>query len=136
MLKSGGCVSQYAATVVAQLLEGGGYDAHIQELRASYSARRDALGAALRQHLPAGCRFDVPAGGFFIWLALPAGVKATALLPLAEARGVSFAPGLDFHCDGDDGHLRLAFSLYEPQALAEGARRLGEAIHAALRAAT
>lgn len=113
MIESGGCVSQFAATVVARVLGDGGYDAHVRELRASYRARRDALTAALREHLPTGCRFDEPGGGYFIWLALPAGLTATALLPFAEERLVSFAPGARFCCDGDDGHLRLAFSLYE-----------------------
>ncbi len=101
-----------------------------------HGARRDALTAALHEHLPAGCRFDEPRGGSFVWLALPAGLTANALLPFAEERGVSFAPGARFCCDGDDRHLRLAFSLYEPRELAEGARRLGEAVSAALRAAT
>jgi DNA-binding transcriptional MocR family regulator len=135
MVESGGCVSQYAATVVARVLEDGGYDGHILELRAAYRARRDVLVAALREHLPAGCSFHEPAGGFFVWLALPAGLSATTLLPFAEARGVSFAPGARFRSDGDDRCLRLAFSLYEPQDLADGARRLGEAVRAALRAA-
>ena len=45
---------------------------------------------------PAGCGFATPAGGFFIWLTLPRGLAATALLPVAEAHGVAFAPGSRF----------------------------------------
>lgn len=87
VLKSGGCVSQFGGSVVARLLASGGYDQHVAELRRTYASRRDALAAALREHLPAGCSFATPAGGFFIWLTLPAGLAATVLLPMAEARG-------------------------------------------------
>ena len=131
MIDSGGCPSQFAATLVAELLHGSAYDTHVAGLRRAYASRRDALAAALREHLPAGCRFTVPAGGFFLWLTLPDGVRATELLPLAEARGVAFAPGARFCSDGDDRSLRLAFSLYGEATLAEGARRLGAALRAA-----
>ena len=131
VLESGGCVSQFAAHVVAELLAGGGYDDHVAGLRRVYASRRDALAAALHEHLPAGCRFAVPAGGFFIWVTLPPGLSATSLLPLAEREGVAFAPGARFCSDGDDRSLRLAFSLYEEKHLAEGARRLGRAVGAA-----
>ena len=132
MVESGGCVSQYAASVVAALLQQGGYEEHVESLRTAYRARRDALAAALRTHAPAGCHFVLPAGGFFIWLDLPEGLSSTALLPYAEARHVSFAPGARFCTEGDDRHRRLAFTLYGQDELADGARRLGEAIRAAL----
>jgi len=131
VLESGGCVSQFGGSVVARLLASGGYDQHVAELRRTYASRRDALAAALREHLPAGCSFATPAGGFFIWLTLPAGLAATALLPMAEAHGVAFAPGARFCSDGDDRSLRLAFSLYDEATLKEGARRLGAAVTAA-----
>ena len=132
MIESGGCPSQFAACVAAALLEGGEYEAHVAALRAAYRARRDALAAALRDHLPAGCAFVVPAGGYFIWLRLPAGVTATGLLPHAERHTVSFIPGSRFAVGGEDDHVRLAFSLYGETELAEGARRLAAAIAAAL----
>jgi DNA-binding transcriptional MocR family regulator len=131
MIESGGCPSQFAATVAAALLDGDAYDAHITALRAAYTSRRDALAAALREHLPAGCGFTLPAGGYFIWLRLPDGLTATRLLAHAERRGVSFVPGSSFSTDGEDACVRLAFSLYDEAALAEGARRLAAAIESA-----
>jgi DNA-binding transcriptional MocR family regulator len=47
---------------------------------------------------------------------------------------VSFVPAARSHLDGHDGGLRLAFTLYPPEQLAEAARRLGETIGVALRA--
>ena len=135
VLESGGCPSQFAATAVARVLLAGVYDAHVARLRRAYAARRDALVDALRLHLPAGCRFAVPAGGFFVWLRLPPGILATPLLGAAEPLGVAFAPGARFRTDGDDSEVRLAFSLYDERELAEGARRLGDAIAAALTSA-
>ena len=128
VLESGGCVSQFSAHVVAAVLEAGGYDAHVAALRTAYASRRDALAAALGKHLPPGCDFSVPAGGFFLWITLPPGLDASGLLPVAEEHGVAFAPGRRFCADGADRSLRLAFSLYDEASLAEGAKRLGAAI--------
>jgi len=132
MLESGGCVSQFPAHVVGALLAEGQFDAHVDRLRRTYASRRDALAAALTQHLPPVCRFSVPAGGYFIWVTLPDALSASALLPMAERYRVSFAPGARYCSDGADGGLRLAFSLYDEESLAEGARRLGAAVRAAL----
>lgn len=135
VLDSGGCVSQFAAAVVGEALAGDVYDEHIAGLRRAYASRRDALVAELREHLPAGCDFAAPAGGFFVWVGLPTGLSAADLLPLAESRGVAFAPGTSFSGDGDDGSLRLAFSLYDEERLRLGARSLGAALREALGAA-
>jgi 2-aminoadipate transaminase len=128
VLDSGGGISHFAACLTAQILAAGHYDGHVARLRAGYAARRDALAAALRRHLPAGCTFVAPAGGFFIWVTLPPGADSGRLLPAAEAHGVSFAPGAAFCSDGDARGLRLAFSFYDERTLAEGARRLGAAL--------
>jgi DNA-binding transcriptional MocR family regulator len=128
VIESGGCVSQFSAAVVAALLEAGAYGAHIAALRTAYASRREALAAALQEHLPTGCGCALPAGGFFLWVALPAGLTATALLPVAERHGVAFAPGVRFSAGGDDTSVRLAFSLYDEASLAEGGRRLAAAI--------
>jgi len=75
----------------------------------------------------------VPAGGFFIWVSLPEGLRASELLPAAAAAGVSFVPAVRSHLDGYDGGLRLAFTLYGSEPLAAAAARLSAAIQTALR---
>jgi DNA-binding transcriptional MocR family regulator len=132
VLESGGCVSQFSAHLVAALLAAGVYGAHVTMLRLAYASRRDALAAGLREHLPPGCAFAVPAGGFFLWVTLPPGLTASSLVPVADRHAVGFAPGHRFRTDGDDGSLRLCFSLYDEDSLAEGARRLGAAVAEAM----
>lgn len=132
LLDSGGGVSHFAAHVVAGLFELELLDEHIGLLRAAYRERRDALLAALEQHLPEGCRWQAPAGGFFVWLQLPGDRDSTALLKDAEAAGVSYVPGSRFFVGrGKSSQLRLAFSLLREDELAEGARRLGRVIREA-----
>jgi DNA-binding transcriptional MocR family regulator len=132
LLDSGGGVNHFTALVVTAFCASGQYDEQIVRLRASYRERRDALLEGLAAHLPSGCEWTSPGGGFFIWVRLPEGLDAAALLPRAEAAGVSYIPGSRFHSGGGGANtLRLAFSLYDPNELIEAARRLGSAIRAA-----
>jgi len=99
-------------------------DAHVDEVRARYRAKRDALVPALRA---AGLE---PAGGpgsFFLWLRLlgPGGRPAddeAAALALLDDHGLSLAPGSYLGAAGA-GHLRLAL-VPTPERCAEAARRL------------
>ena len=129
LLDSGGGVNHFTAHVVAALMELGLLERQVERLRAAYRERRDALLAGLAKYLPEGCRWVVPGGGFFVWLRLPAGVDSEALLPLAEAAGVSYVPGARFYTGGGgEEYCRLAFTLVSLEELEEGARRLGEAV--------
>ncbi|HEX8034109.1 MAG TPA: PLP-dependent aminotransferase family protein, partial [Ktedonobacterales bacterium] len=135
VLDSGGSLNHFASLVVAQFCLSGEYDALLERFRTAYRTRRDALLAGLSQHMPDNCSWTHPAGGYFVWLRLPKRIDAETLLPAAEAMGVSFVPGTLFYLDGDGGGhnaLRLAFSLYPPDELTEGTRRLGAALKAAL----
>jgi len=129
LIDSGGGVAHFAAMVVSELTTSGAYEANLASLRASLSARRDALVAALRVHAP-DVAFADPPGGYFLWLRLPDGVGARDLLPTAERHGVSYLPGDAFTAGTDLGrhHLRLAFTRYPTDDLVEAARRLGAAL--------
>lgn len=129
LLDSGGGLSHFAAHVVAAYLELELVDRHVERLRTAYRRRRDVLVAALARHMPADCRWQSPGGGFFAWVELPAGYDSAALLPAAEAAGVSYVPGNRFFVtDNGAHHLRLAFSLLAEEELDEGIRRLGRLV--------
>lgn len=132
LLDSAGCLSQLTSLIVTVLLLDGTYDENVAGLRRVYGERRDALVEALRTALPEDCSCTEPEGGFFAWVSLPPGLPAARLLPFAEAAGVSFFGGERYSLAGDDGGLRLGFSMYGPGDLAEGAERLGRAIAEAL----
>lgn len=129
VIDSGGGFNHYAALNVAALCVNGDYPAQVARLREAYRRRRDALAGALRRHLPAGCAWSVPAGGFFQWVRLPDGMDSAALLPQAHANGVGYIAGKRSHLDGSGAeYLRMAFTLFPPDQLVEAAARLGRTI--------
>jgi DNA-binding transcriptional MocR family regulator len=131
LLDSGGGVNHFTAHVVAEYLRMELLDTHVASLRIAYRARRNALLEALTRYLPASCTFEAPGGGFFAWVRLPGHVDATALLPRAEAAGVSFLPGARFHSNGAGAnYMRLAFSLLPVEEMEVGACELGRVLSA------
>ncbi len=133
LMDSGGGIAHFVGHVVAAFMGLGLFDAHVERLRAAYCSRRDLFCAALARELPSDCRWQVPGGGFFVWVRLPHGMDSADLLPSAEAAGVSFVPGTRFYADRRrSGHMRLAFTLLTPEELTEGARRLGTVVKNAL----
>ena len=57
-----------------------------------------------------------------------------SLISAGEAHGVAFFDGARFSIAGHDRGLRLGFSMYGPDDLREGARRLGVTLSEALAA--
>ena len=118
--------STFAQMVAYETARGGFLDQHVRRIRAVYGARRDAMLQALCRHFPASVRWTRPRGGLFLWVTLPEGVDAAALLPLALADKVAFVPGSAFHPRGGGGNtFRLNFSYCAPDVIEEGIRRLG-----------
>jgi len=127
LLDSGGGMNPFTSAVVRGILENGGLEKHILGLRATYHARLAAMDAALRLYLP-GARYTIPRGGYFFWVRLPEEADAEELLTKAREFKVGFRPGLRFSSQGGSrSYIRLSFSFYEPQAIEEGVKRLGQA---------
>jgi 2-aminoadipate transaminase len=114
--------------VVAQFAQDGRLDAHIEELRARYSEKCDLMLAAITREIPDATTIR-PDGGFFVWLRLPPGISATALVPVAARNGVEVLAGPRCYADGSgDEYIRLAFSYAPDTQISEGIARLGAAI--------
>lgn len=104
-------------------------DGHINRIRDAYRMRRDAMLSALDKHMPPGVSYTRPAGGLFLWLELPSGLDARALLERSLEENVAFVPGGAFFTeDGHDNTLRLNFSAMPVDRIAEGVRRLGRVL--------
>jgi len=122
-------LNQMAVERVARTI----FDEHTEKLRRTYRGRRDAMLAALEEQMPKGVSWTRPEGGMFIWVTLPEGMDATALLAQAlKEQRVAFVPGQAFYADRSNANtLRLSFSLASDSQIAAGITRLGEAIRAA-----
>jgi 2-aminoadipate transaminase len=106
---------------VFEFLSRGNLEPNLERVRPLLAARRDAMLEALERELPTS-RWSRPSGGYFIWLELPAGTDAGALLERADGAGVTFVKGTDF--GGPPQSARLAFSFVSPDEIHEGVRRL------------
>jgi len=95
----------------------GHFERELPRARELYASHWRAIEAAFRRHLPAGCAWTEPAGGFLTWLTLPASIDTLAMRPAATAAGVAYVPGAPFYVDGEGrSELRLSFShLTEPE---------------------
>uniref|UniRef100_D5X6Y3 Putative transcriptional regulator, GntR family n=1 Tax=Thiomonas intermedia (strain K12) TaxID=75379 RepID=D5X6Y3_THIK1 len=124
--------SSLTQRLVLKVLEGGLLDVQLPHIRALYRAQRDAMLAALSRHMPGSVHWETPQGGMFIWLSLPQGADATALLPLALQRKVAYVPGTAFYAAGTAPRntLRLSYATATPAQIDTAIARLGEVFSA------
>jgi 2-aminoadipate transaminase len=120
--------------VVHEVIRDGFLREHVPTIRARYRAQRDAMRDAMERHMPAGCRWNVPAGGMFFWVELPEGIDALALLPRAVERGVAFVPGAAFYAGTPRANtLRLSFVTVPPERIAQGISLLAQVLQEEIR---
>jgi DNA-binding transcriptional MocR family regulator len=111
--------------IVSRYLATHDWKGQIKNFQTAYRERRDAMLTALEQHLPAGCSWTVPAGGFFVWMTVPEGVDTKAMLPRAVTARVAYVSGTGFYAGGfGSRQMRLSFCYPTPERISEGVRRL------------
>jgi GntR family transcriptional regulator / MocR family aminotransferase len=114
---------------MAELMEDGELQRHLNRMDAVYRRRRDALCAALRRELGDALRVEVPTGGLAVWASVQREGDVDAWAARALERGVSFQPGRRFSFDSSPvAGLRLGFSNYPEPELEEVARRMRSAL--------
>lgn len=119
------CPPTFTQFMVSRYLTSHDWKGLVKAFREQYRERRDAMLAALETHLPPGCTWTHPDGGFFVWVTVPEGVDTKAMLPRAITARVAYASGTGFHADGSgERHMRLSFCYPTPERITEGVRRL------------
>ncbi|KAL8838453.1 MAG: hypothetical protein Q9170_002128 [Blastenia crenularia] len=139
---AGGCPSQLVATMLAELVDDGWLEKHVQgTLVPAYRKRRTLMVDSVEREL-AGLGGGVVdagkagvVGGYFVWIRLPEGVKATDVARIArEEEALVVPPGPLFGVAWDEqemdfeGFMRLSFSYEDEDRLVEGVVRLGEVV--------
>jgi len=100
-------------------------ESHIESLRKLYGQRKDVMLDALNSSMPEGVRWSKPEGGFFVWITLPDGLRATDLVRDAKKAGLWILAGDPFFAEKPTGqHLRLAFSYVETDKIRAGIEKL------------
>jgi aspartate/methionine/tyrosine aminotransferase len=85
-------------------------DAHVDAQRAVYRARLERMAALLGD---IGIDAELPAGGFYLWVAAPGGDAWGLTRELAEKAGMLVSPG-EFYGAAGAGRVRIA--LVQPDA--------------------
>jgi len=127
------CPPQFSQMAISAYLSAHDWQGQIKQFREMYRERRDAMISALSDLMPAACQWNVPDGGFYVWMTLPPGIDAKAMLPRAVTARVAFVPGTAFFADGyGSSAMRLSYCYPTPERIREGVRRLAGVVEAEL----
>jgi DNA-binding transcriptional MocR family regulator len=126
------CPSAYSQMTVSTYLATCDWMAQIKAYRELYRERRDAMMESLDALLPQAT-WTHPDGGFYVWLTLPEGVNAKAMLPRAVTERVAYVPGTAFFADGTgQRNVRLSYCFPDSQRIREGVRRFASVVQTEL----
>ena len=119
------CPPTFSQLAVSTYLATCDWQGQIKQFKEMYRERRDALLGALGEQMSPGTTWTRPEGGFYVWLTLPDGLDAKAMLPRAVTARVAYVPGTAFFADGSGSrHLRLSYCYPTPERIVEGVHRL------------
>jgi DNA-binding transcriptional MocR family regulator len=95
MLKfmSSGGQNELVELAVAELLESGGYERSLRQLRRRFESQVDLARGVIAESFPRGTRVTRPAGAYIVWVELPKGCDSVLLFERLIERGITIAPG-------------------------------------------
>jgi DNA-binding transcriptional MocR family regulator len=103
------CSAPLPQLAMSQFLASEGYDNHLRRLRAVFAHTIAQMRRAISERFPAGTRVSNPAGGFVLWVELPARLDSRRLLAMALEQRICFVPGEVCSATGRfRNHLRLS----------------------------
>ncbi|RUS91205.1 hypothetical protein EGW08_001011 [Elysia chlorotica] len=127
---SGGSFNHYMSRLVTCALRSGSVTRHLAGVRLDYKNRVHKLCDLLDKHLPKGCSFSRPQGGFYVWLQFPVNIDTFEFAQFsAERYGVIFLPGvLTSPSEECRNFARLSVSSLDEAKIETGVRELCLAI--------
>lgn len=117
-------ISQY---VVNKWLSSGLYENFLKQIRKQLMYKRNFTIKILETFFSELATWQIPRGGFYIWLKLKANMSTRKLFYLALKEGILINPG-NVYDQNDDCHLRLSYSYASMEQIEYGLKRLAELI--------
>jgi 2-aminoadipate transaminase len=123
------CTAAFVQRILARYLEKGLLEVNLPKTIALYRERRDQMLECFKKYMPEEVSWTKPEGGLFIFVTMPKGLNATAILKKAIENNVAFVDGSTFFCN-DQGHntMRINFSYSNKLEIETGVERLGKVI--------
>ncbi|MCK8823806.1 aminotransferase-like domain-containing protein [Fuchsiella alkaliacetigena] len=115
--------------ILYQYLLDNDLDEHIAKIKSNYNSHRREMLASIDKYFPKEVSCAESAGGMFLWITLPAHLKAMDLFELAIEKKVAFVPGDPFYINEEAVNtLRLNYSCVDKAEIKTGIKRLGAAM--------
>jgi GntR family transcriptional regulator of abcA and norABC len=117
-------VSQW---ILKELLSNEYYEQYLKEMRIELKSRRDLMVSALDKYFKELAVWEIPKGGFYIWLILKRDVSMEKLFQVALKQGILLNPGgiYDFK---KNNALRLSFSYIDKKDIMDNIKKLSDAV--------
>lgn len=118
-------LSQHAVT---EWLSTERYEQHLNHIRKELKLRRDFMLQLLESHFSAIASWNIPAGGFYIWLTILPRISMRTLFNEALKVGILLNPG-NIYGETNEQKLRLSYSYASLPDIEKGLLKIAEIIH-------
>jgi DNA-binding transcriptional MocR family regulator len=123
---SSGGHNELVELVLADLLDSGGYERGLRQLRRRCAQQLETARAVIAEAFPKGTRITQPAGGFILWVELPKTCDSIALFEKLLERSISIAPGPMFSASQRYRNcMRLSFGQVWNERAEKALREIG-----------
>jgi 2-aminoadipate transaminase len=114
---------------VAEYLQRGLLEPHLEKLNATHSERCRAMQDALDKHMSDLATWTKPGGGLFVWVELDKSIDGRDLFARAIEHKVAFIPGDAFSVTGEHRNtMRLSFCNKAPEQIHEAVSQLASIV--------
>ncbi len=128
------CTSPFVQKVIAMYIEKGLLEKNLKNTIDLYRQRRYFMIKCFEKYMPAGVTWTEPEGGLFLFMTLPGGANADAILLKSIEKNVAFVSGSTFFSnDSGQNTLRINFSYSNEAVIEEGVKRLSSVIREELK---
>lgn len=119
--------SSLSQRVAAEWINKGFYEEHLANVRIKLKERRQIMIRALHKYCADIATWDIPSGGFFIWLKVIPSIPMKKLFSEALSKGVLLNPGRIYE-EESDRYIRLSYGYASSEQMTNGIKLLSELI--------
>ncbi|WCK53726.1 PLP-dependent aminotransferase family protein [Aneurinibacillus sp. Ricciae_BoGa-3] len=119
--------SSISQRIATEWLASGLYEEHVSQLRTKLKEKRDFVLSLLEKEYADIAEWNVPSGGFYIWLEIKKDLSLNTLFGKVRQSGILINTG-NIYDREDRRHLRISYAFESNERLAQGLMTLAEII--------